>query len=276
MAYITGILAPILFALMIVLIASFKGVYSTSQIIFFRSFFLILLTFKYLLPLKLARYKKEEFVYVIKRGLFGAIGILLMFANLMFAKEGNAVSFSMLVPLFIIVILYFTERKVPKLFEVIGLATILFAEIILKLKGFPELNFTIFILGITGAFFAALAFINLKKATKGYNSNTILFFFAFFTLFISVIPLFWEKWTMPSLKDLGVFGLIGLVTYSGHILITFTFKNLPVEKANIFLKMNLMWIALFSYLINGTSYTMIEILSYFLLTIGVIVTNLKK
>ncbi len=152
----------------------------------------------------------------------GITGMFCMFWSVTHMPLADATAIAFSRPLFMIVLaLIFLGEVVGRRR---GFATVAgFIGILIMTRPFTEGFDPTALIAATGALFAALAVIAIKKLTLTEPIMTIMFYYTLWTTVIAAIPAA-LVWQTPSLQEMGVLTIIGILGVVGQTAMTQGFK----------------------------------------------------
>lgn len=196
------------------------------EIVFFRSIVTFIISLVMIKKLKIKVFG-EHTKLLFLRGLCGAIALSLYFYTIQVIPLATAVTILYLAPIFTILLAipmvkeYPTKKQIPFLILCfIGAALVKGTDIRVSLAHF--------LMGLTAALFAGLAY-NFIRMLKGRaHHHLIIFFFPLVTLPLC-IPLMIPVWVTPNIPDFCGLILLGILTQLAQVHMT---KAYLLEKAS--------------------------------------------
>lgn len=187
------------------LIASFMGAiakiltqsFPAVEVVFFRSFFgLVFILFSFFaIPVKQIGGKP---LMLFVRAFFGLLAMSLFFYNVATISLAEAVIYSLLAPLFIVIFAYiFLKEKLTKLLILAVLLGFIGMLCVMQPENFVFEKSHIF--GFLNAICAAIAFTSIKELKKYYDTRIIvLYFMVFATIATALVMFASEYYTLDS------------------------------------------------------------------------------
>lgn len=220
------LIAGLFFAIMNVLVKLLPNI-PAVEIVFFRSLVSFIMSYVYLKSVKvpvLGRNKK----LLVARGLAGAIALSMFFYTLQNIPLASAVTMQFLSPIFTSVFgIYIVKEKVRPvqwLFYLIAFGGILI------IQGFdPRISFEMFLIGVTSAAFAGLAYNFIRKISDREHPLVIIFYFPLITLPLAGIYSTFN-WKMPEGNEWSVLALIGILTQFAQYFMTKSYQSENLSK----------------------------------------------
>lgn len=270
-----GILASFFITLMIVLVRKLSSTYHIFFIVMMRNFFSLM----FFMPQIIHDHKKviytKKLSLHIYRGINGFIGMAIWFYAVSLLPLSEAVSLSFLAPILTtLAAMMILKEKVGKsiwfsLF--IGFIGVL---IILR-PGFKEIQFA-HLLCLATVFAWAITNILIKIMVKTEKPQTIVAYMSFTMLMIS-IPFALPYLQAISLKDVGLFILIGAFSNLAHTCMSISYSKADISTLQPFDFIRLIFTAIISYLIFDEIIDFWVIIGSIAILFGsVIITSKKK
>lgn len=196
---------------------------SPFQIVFFRSFFGLLITLPFIWRKKLPLWGQER-LSLTARGLFGFGALVLHFYTIAKLDLGLAVMLNYTAPIFTVIFSVFFLKERPSL-SLCFLIVLSFAGVVLlNTRSGVAWSPTVW-LALLSSIFAAFAYLSIRTIRHRESPYTVIFYF---TLISTVGSLFFLKgWKWP---DLGTWGLVaGIVIFSffGQVWMTTALRRAP-------------------------------------------------
>lgn len=216
-AIIYIILASLFFGIINFLVKYLSQIPSI-EIVFFRSLVTFILSGLFLFKLKMSIFPRQHFFILLMRGLSGALALILYFSTIQSMPLGSAVTILYLAPVFTIILAGWIvkEKAYPVqylflLFSLVGAAL---------LKSFDSRVQTVdFLMGLSAAFFAALAY-NMIRLLKGkVHHQLIIFYFPLVTLPLT-LPFLFKSWVTPTVTELVLLLTVGVSTQIAQVFMT--------------------------------------------------------
>lgn len=237
------------------------------ELILFRSFISLVLSFAYIRQAKLHPLGNNRGV-LLQRGIYGTIALSLLFLTIQKLPLASAATLSYLSPVFtaILAIFLLRERVLPVQWLFFAMA---FGGVVL-IKGFDsDVDAFYVIVAVIGAFFAGLAY-NMVRKLKDTDHPVVVVFY--FPLIATPVMAVWSalNWVRPVGWDWAVLIGIGVLTQIGQVYLT---KALQAEKAAPITSIKFLGTVnalVFSIFLFHESYTFINIIGILLVASGVI------
>lgn len=232
--YVYMVLSAFFFCLMTIFVKLAGNELETMQIVFFRGVFTLIVTYYLVRKYKASTWGNYRSVLFL-RGITGSIALFFVYESLQRLSIPEATVIQYLYPIFTAIFgVFFLHEKlslkiyVAILFGLVGVYTIFEFPFILSSQSILLEDLSIAMIGacLTGA-----AYVLVRKASKlGESPYTIMFYFPFFSVLIS-LPFMFSAWTMPSTLCWVYIFFVGVFTQLGQLFLTFGYKILPAGKA---------------------------------------------
>ncbi|MCM3765624.1 DMT family transporter [Neobacillus niacini] len=244
---ILAILASLIFSIMNALVKEVSSSIPTAEVVFFRSLIGTIIIFILMRNSKVS-FSTTGIPMLALRGALGAFYLIAYFYTISKIPLADASILAHLSPFFAVGFSFFLlKERVPKSVIYILPLTIIGAILLVKPFQFSSYSLYAFI-GITSAVFAGAAATSIRYLSKKHHSYEIVFYFLATATVVS-IPLMWNNFVLPSLRDLFLLICIGVVSLIGQIYLTksFTHANVVVVEMTRYIGIvfNAMWGLLF-------------------------------
>ena len=204
----------------------------SESIVFFRNLFGLL----FLLPLILQGggfniLKTERLHLHLLRAGFGMAAMYCFFYSLAYIPLGDSVLIKSTIPLIIpfMSAIWLQEKITP---QIIMAGAIGFLGVFLILKPDGNTNWASLI-ALASSFFAAIAFVTVRKLSATEPPLRVVSYFAIFGLTISSVPML-LNWQSPNIQQYIMLLGVGLTTTIGQLFLTRGYQNAPAASVGIF------------------------------------------
>ncbi len=222
--------------------------YPTGEVLFFRGFFGLLLTY-FLIPKDKLKsfYKTDRKLEHFFRCFAGIIALIAIVVALRELPLAVVVSLSYAAPLFITVLSIFLLGEKVGIFRWIAVLIGFVGVLVISEPGFNEVNY-LYILPIIFCIGMAFVTITIRKLS---TSEPVWLISIFFTLTITFVSLFTIPfgWVLPNFKDFILLALIGVTGGGANLLLTQSYKLSEVSLVAPLKYLSLIFAILFGYLI---------------------------
>lgn len=222
--------------------------YPTGEVLFFRGFFGLLLTY-FLIPKDKLKsfYKTDRKLEHFFRCFAGIIALIAIVVALRELPLAVVVSLSYAAPLFITVLSIFLLGEKVGIFRWIAVLIGFVGVLVISEPGFNEVNY-LYILPIIFCIGMAFVTITIRKLS---TSEPVWLISIFFTLTITFVSLFTIPfgWVLPNIKDFILLALIGVTGGGANLLLTQSYKLSEVSLVAPLKYLSLIFAILFGYLI---------------------------
>ena len=222
--------------------------YPVGQVLFFRGFFGII-PILFLIPKDryIDFYKTTRPFLHFKRCLAGLIALVSIFIALRNLPLATVVSITFAAPIFTTIFSIFLLNEKVGLYRWLAVLVGFIGIIIISEPGFSSLNFyyiypIIFCLGLS---YVAIA---IRKLSSTEPVWLISFFFSFSIMLLSFLS-FYQNWILPSLLDLFLLSLIGILGGLANLWLSQSYKLSEVSLVTPLKYLALVFAIIFGYFI---------------------------
>jgi len=230
------------------LLVKWSQEYPTGEVLFFRGFFGLIITY-FLIPKDKLKsfYKTDRKLEHFFRCFAGIIALIAIVVALRELPLAVVVSLSYAAPLFITVLSIFLLGEKVGIFRWIAVLIGFVGVLVISEPGFSEVNY-LYILPIIFCIGMAFVTITIRKLS---TSEPVWLISIFFTLTITFVSLFTIPfgWILPSLNDFILLALIGVTGGGANLLLTQSYKLSEVSLVAPLKYLSLIFAILFGYLI---------------------------
>ena len=224
--------------------------YPVGQVLFFRGFCGII-PILFLIPKNryLDFYKTTRPFLHFKRCLAGLIALVSIFVALRNLPLATVVSISFAAPIFITIFSIFLLNEKVGLYRWLAVLVGFVGIIFITEPGFSSLNLyyiypIIFCLGLS---YVAIA---IRKLSSTEPAWLISFFFSFSIMLLSFLS-FYQEWILPSLLDLFLLSMIGILGGLANLWLSQSYKYSEVSLVSPLKYLALVFAIIFGYFIWG-------------------------
>ena len=230
------------------LLVKWSQEYPTGEVLFFRGFFGLILTY-FLIPKDKLKsfYKTDRKLEHFFRCFAGIIALIAIVVALRELPLAVVVSLSYAAPLFITVLSIFLLGEKVGIFRWLAVLIGFVGVLVISEPGFNEVNY-LYILPIIFCIGMAFVTITIRKLS---TSEPVWLISIFFTLTITFVSLFTIPfgWVLPDFKDFILLALIGVTGGGANLLLTQSYKLSEVSLVAPLKYLSLIFAILFGYLI---------------------------
>ncbi len=197
----------------------------------------------------------------------GAVASFSMFYNIQTSGVGPATALSNLATVFVILlsVLILKERFVKQ--QWLGMVLVIAGAALLQSPVGFNVPIRGIIIGVSGAFASGIAMISLKKASKRFSANLVVWGFCFVILLVaSSVP--GPQWSFPYDSNILILGLSGLLGVVGQLFLTQSYLHLPAALASTLTLSVLVWSVAFEALYLQTLPEKVACFCYALILLG--------
>lgn len=226
------ILASTSFAMMSAMVKLSGGAVPISQQLFFRNLMIGIFAFFTMreekISFKPSPGSRRDLFF---RSFFGLCGMICVFYANRNLKLGDAQILQKTAPVFITLFSTVFLKEDLTLQKILSLV-LAFAGALVIIK--PDGHYALFpfLVGLTGAMMAGLAYTFLRRL-RNENGFRIIFYFAVFSSIVLLPPMIYSFEPL-SLKNWGLLILIGLFAGSGQFFVTRAYASAPASEVSIF------------------------------------------
>lgn len=200
------------------------------------------------------------------RSVIGTLSILTNFWAISLLPLSNAVILNSLKAFFVLFLAYFFLREKIQSKSVLSILIALCGAL-LVVKPRSGMDLFPSLVGISAGFFAASAFVLLRKL-KEYNSPEInVFFFLVFSV-ILVFPLTFTDFVMPSITQVSKLFLLGIFGTLAQLAMTVAYKYAEASKLAIYTYLNIVMSSVIAIFMFKEIPDFLSICGGFLIIIG--------
>lgn len=260
------LIAGLFFAIMNVFVKLVPTI-PAIEIVFFRSLISFIMSYVYLKSAKIPIFGHNK-KWLIARGVAGAIGLTLYFYTLQNIPLASAVTIQFMSPIFTSILgIYIVKEKVKPAQWIFYLMA--FAGIII-IQGFdPRISISMFLIGISGAVFAGLAYNFIRKINKTEHPLVIVFYFPLVTLPLAGLYSAFN-WVMPVGEEWLILILIGILTQVAQYFMTKSYQSEDLSKVASLKYLSIIYALGFGYVFFDEKFNLFVYLGIALILAGVI------
>lgn len=250
--------------------------YPILLLVFFRSAFALLMCVVFASQLGgLTALKAQNPAALILRGIIWLVTLSCSFAAYHMLPVADAAAIEYAGPLFITVLATLLLGEIVGVRHWIAISVGFVGVLLIIRPGFNTFHHGI-LFALGNAFFYALGSLLVRQLSRTENSITIVFYSCLVaaTASAALLPFFW---VVPTLKDLGLLCLMGMLGMSAQYLVTQSFRYAPASTVSPFTYSGLIWAILFGFLIWSELPDMLDLAGVFTILIsGLYLARLKN
>jgi drug/metabolite transporter (DMT)-like permease len=196
---------------------------SSFQIVFFRSFFGMLIVLPFIWRKKVSLWGEER-LKLTARGICGFLALILHFYTISKMELGMAIMLNYTAPIFTVIFSFFFLKERPSL-SLCLLVLLSFAGVIL-LNARTPLAWNAYVwLALLSSVFAAFAYLSIRTIRHRESPYTVIFYF---TMISTVGSLFFLKeWRGPTLAEWGLIAGVVVFSFYGQVWMTTALRRAP-------------------------------------------------
>ncbi len=225
--YLSGIrlmsLSAVAFSLMALCVKCVTDTLPSFEIVFFRSFFGMLLVLPWIWRKRTSLWGHER-LKLVARGISGCLALLLHFYTISKLELGMAVMLNYTAPIFAVIFAFFFLKEKPGL-SVWGLILLSFAGVVL-------LNFNTSMtwrpavwLALLSSVFAAIAYVSIRTIKHRESPLTVIFYFTMISTAGSLF--FLHGWRRPDLREWVFIAGVVIFSFYGQLWMTTSLRRAP-------------------------------------------------
>ncbi len=225
--YLSGIQSmsqsAVCFSLMALCVKYASTSLSPFQLVFFRSFFGLLMVLPFIWHKKVSLWGQERFKLT-ARGVCGFGALLLHFYTISKLELGFAIMLNYTAPIFTVIFSFFFLKERPSLSLCFLILLSFTGVVLLNTRGGAAWSPAVW-LALLSSIFAAFAYLSIRTIRQRESPYTVIFYF---TLISTVGSLFFLKgWTWPDLRSWGLVAGIVVFSFFGQVWMTTALGRAP-------------------------------------------------
>jgi len=225
--YLSGIWlmsqSAICFSIMALCVKYASSSISPFQIVFFRSFFGMLMVLPMILQKKVSLWGEERFKLTM-RGVSGFGALILHFYTIAKLDLGMAVMLNYTAPIFTVIFSFFFLKERPSISLCFLILLSFMGVIFLNARSGAEWNPAVW-LALLSSIFAAIAYLSIRTIRHRESPYTVIFYF---TLISTVGSLFFLKnWKWPDLETWALIAGVVVSSFYGQVWMTTALRRAP-------------------------------------------------
>jgi len=266
--YLNAVIVGLATAFLGVAVKSASSDFESPEILLYRSFWMTI----FLLPFVFGELRftfNSKSKYLWGRSIFGALGVLCFFVALKLAPISTAILLYSISPIFVLLFafLFLNEKLSP--IQISGASVVCIGVLALRHTGIDGLNLKIMIIGLLGAFFAALAFLMLRMVAQTHKPKVIVFAVSAATVLVS-LPLCKHPIAVITTSNYEPMVWVLVASFFAQFFLTITYKQLGASIAVIITQTSILWAAYFDSIIFDRYFSLFEWIIYTVIIIGLI------
>ena len=239
--------ASINFAILNTLVKYLSEEYHLSQIIFFRSFFAVLLIFPFIIKSGIKTLKTNSIKLQLIRCSLAVLAMYLWFYSISKIPLAEATAINFTAPIFGAIFAIFLLKEKIKYRRVIAIFISLIGALIIIRPGFIHLNAFIFIT-LIASILMGIASVYIKKITLIDHPNAVVFYMPMVLTLVSFVPciIFWK---IPTVFSFILLTSTGLTAFLAHVCITKAFSKSDATFVLVFDYLRLPFTAVLAFIL---------------------------
>ncbi len=226
----------------------FAGSIPLAEKVLFRNIIAIGVSFILIKKAKASVFgKKENFIYLLGRAIFGTTAMALYFWSIMKIPIADATMLNNLSPFVVTLLAWlFLKEKLSKM-QIPALVIVFFASWLI-IKPTFDLNMIPSVAGAFSALLSGSAYILVRYLGDKENPATVVFFFSLVSTLL-VLPFALINFQMP--RGIELYALIGIGVFAsgGQMAITYAYKMAKASEISFFTYVNVLFSVFFGWVI---------------------------
>jgi len=266
------LLSTLFFALMNALV-KYLVIYSTFQLVFFRSLGSLVITFGFLKFQKIPQWGNQKKLLIL-RALVGVTSMFLFFWGIHFVSIGSAVTLRYISPIFAAILAVVFLKKVIKPIQWFFFLIAFLGVFLIKSYDSSGSDFGVLLI-LLAAFFSAIVYILISKIGKKDHSVVVVHYFMLVATLLGGLGSFFT-WTTPTNRDLLLLLTLGVFGFFGQLFMTKAFQNAEAHMVAPFKYVEVLFTLLFGVFVLSETYDFFHLLGTFLVIAGLVMNVLYK
>jgi drug/metabolite transporter (DMT)-like permease len=247
--------------------------YPTMQIVFFRAFGTLVITFSYLKFAGISQWGNQKKL-LIYRGIVGVAAMALFFWGVHYISVGSAVTLRYVSPIFAGVLAVLFLKETIKPLQWVFFLVAFFGVYLIKSFDASNSNFGIFLV-LLAAFFSAVVYILITKIGKGDHPVVVVHYFVLIGTLVGGVGSFFV-WKPPVFSDFLLFSSLGFFGFFGQLFMTKAFQNAQAHMVAPFKYVEVLFTLFFGVFILFETYSIYHLIGTFLVIFSLVLNVLYK
>ncbi len=215
--------ASVNFAILNALVKYLSEEYHLSQIIFFRSFFAVLLILPFIIKSGIKTLKTNSIKLQLIRCSLAVLAMYLWFYSISKIPLAEATAINFTAPIFGAIFAIFLLKEKIKYRRIIAIFVSLIGALIIIRPGLIHFNVFIFTT-LIASILMGMASVYIKKITLIDHPNAVVFYMPMVLTLVSFVPCI-IFWTIPTVFSFILLTATGLTAFLAHVCITKAFSK---------------------------------------------------
>lgn len=247
--------------------------YPTMQIVFFRAFGTLVITFSYLKFAGISQWGNQKKL-LIYRGIVGVAAMALFFWGVHYISVGSAVTLRYVSPIFAGVLAVLFLKETIKPLQWVFFLVAFFGVYLIKSFHASNSNFGIFLV-LLAAFFSAVVYILITKIGKGDHPVVVVHYFVLIGTLVGGVGSFFV-WKPPVFSDFLLLSSLGFFGFFGQLFMTKAFQNAQAHMVAPFKYVEVLFTLFFGVFILFETYSIYHLIGTFLVIFSLVLNVLYK
>ena len=253
--------SAICFSIMALCVKYASASLSPFQIVFFRSFFGMLMVLPYIWRKKVSLWGEERFKLT-TRGLCGFVALILHFYTIAKLELGMAIMLNYTAPLFTVIFSVFFLKERPSFFLCFLIFLSFTGVVLLNTRSGIAWSPEVW-LALLSSIFAAFAYLSIRTIRNRESPYTVVFYF---TMISTVGSLFFLRgWKWPGLGSWGLIAGVVVFSFFGQVWMTTALRRAPAYLVTPFSYLHPVLSFAYGWLLWGDTVTWIMAIGIFLI-----------
>lgn len=243
------------------------------QIVFFRAFGTLVITFSYLKFAGISQWGNQKKL-LIYRGIVGVAAMALFFWGVHYISVGSAVTLRYVSPIFAGVLAVLFLKETIKPLQWVFFLVAFFGVYLIKSFDASNSNFGIFLV-LLASFFSAVVYILITKIGKGDHPVVVVHYFVLIGTLVGGVGSFFV-WKPPVFSDFLLLSSLGFFGFFGQLFMTKAFQNAQAHMVAPFKYVEVLFTLFFGVFILFETYSIYHLIGTFLVIFSLVLNVLYK
>ena len=255
------------------LVVKYLTSYPTMEIVFFRAFGSLIITFIYLKFIGIPQWGNQK-TLLIFRAIAGVIAMSLFFWGAHYISIGSAVTLRYVSPIFAVFLAVVYLKETIKPLQWVFYLMAFLGVFLIKNFDTSNSNFGIF-LALIAAFFSAVVYILISKIGNRDHPVVVVHYFMLTGTLVGGIGCL-VVWETPTFKDLLLLSSLGVFGFFGQLFMTKAFQSGQANMVAPFKYVEVIFTLLFGVFILSENYSFYNLSGTFLVISSLVLNVLYK
>ena len=215
--------------------------------------------------------KKQNLPFLFLRASFGTVGLLCNFYAVDHLLLSNATMLNKMSPFFVLIFSYFVLKEKLKPIQIGAVALAFIGSLFVIKPTFENVELASSLIGLLGGICAGAAYTMVRLLSlRGEKGSVIVLFFSLFSCIV-LLPFVIIKGEPMTLKQIIYLLLTGLCAAIAQFAITAAYKNAPGREVSVYDYSQVIFAAIFGYIIFNDVPDKFSFLGYFLIILAAVI-----